>query len=88
MAFFGAEFRDVGPEVDVGAVGFVEAVVGPVALGAIVGGVEPALVTTKKAMDEFGFLGGGGGLSGEGVRGQADGSNKVQNGFHVWRLGW
>lgn len=30
MAFFGREFGDVGPEVDVGAVGFVEAVVGPV----------------------------------------------------------
>jgi hypothetical protein len=43
VAFFGGEFGDVGPEVDVGAVGFVEAVVGPVEFGTVVRGVEPKL---------------------------------------------
>ena len=43
-----------------GAVGFVEAVVGPVEFGTVVWGVEPALVTAEEAMEEFGFFAGGG----------------------------
>lgn len=43
-----------------GAVGFVEAVVGPVVSGAVVWGVEPALVSAEEAVEEFGLFGGGG----------------------------
>jgi hypothetical protein len=87
MAFFGVEFGDVGPEVDVGAAGLVEAVVGPVAFGAVVGGVEPALITAEEAVEEFGFFGGRVCLSGEGG-GEEERGEERGGGVHARWLGW
>lgn len=55
VALIGTEFGNIRPEVDVGAVGFVEAVVGPAEISAVLWGGEPALVAAEQAVVQFGF---------------------------------